>query len=265
MKKETYESLEQFLYRIAQPVDRNICKDEESKTGKESFCGSSSLEESIQIARDGKDVESVLLGIDSICGNGNEISSVYDVAGGCVDIGSYLTNDPCCMIDFVSQNNQRMVDVYIDPCENGGVGSDVFRNKSIVAASLVDKLESDGYRCRVVVMLRVDASRANKGIYYAEICIKNYHQNLSIGQIVGCCSQSFFRRIGFAWIERMFAEDECNASDYGYGRSYPLKDNEIDNNTIVVSNTNSGGIYNSIDDAKQSVTKLINNYKLKNS
>lgn len=77
---------------------------------------------------------------------------VWDVVGGSVDIGAYVSGVPECMMEFVEapSTEEKFVDIHFSSGVNAGVTDEEMAQSGAAVAALVDALEASGKRCRVV-------------------------------------------------------------------------------------------------------------------
>ena len=196
IKSFKYASLEAFL-AVAGKKSENEYAD---SNGRDSgFYGSETFEQGVEIVRHGVNVDQVALHLSGLTPGGNRttIEVQHDVAGAVVDIGAYLEGVPENMMDFPIVEDVKFIDVVISTNDLAHVPVSVFNNKAIGTAYLVDKLENDGYRVRLIAL----GASGNVGrlseIEAVSVVIKDYNEALSVGQISGACSSAFFRRLIF--------------------------------------------------------------------
>lgn len=243
-----YKNLEQFIADIStKDYPRNSSESENEK-----WSGSESVETAIEEAREGLNLGEVDLGIVRNEQLHDYINrATYSVAGGTVDIGKFLTGEPECMIDFQTEDAMRFVTLNADICEHCGIGSAIFKRKSIAIACLVDELENNGFRVKLNVCCNIDFSSRSGGRLkrlIGMVTVKDYQQKLSIAQITGCVSQGFFRRLMFCFIEKYTPFDP----DPGYGRP---GDDYKDIEGVILKNTENGMPLNNEADIKKYVEK----------
>lgn len=133
------------------------------------------------------------------------IELVYDVAGGSVDIGAYLSGAPDCMIDCrltPDPRGGRVLPIRI----SAGVSSDWSTEAMGIAcaavAQAVDSAEQAGIRCEVVVSFAASNPWTEKqGDFVIDVVVKAASDPLDLPRIAGMMHPSALRRIVFGWME----------------------------------------------------------------
>ena len=217
--------LYQFEAWLGEEKNTKTTNTESSDNGA-SFCGSDSIEHSLQIAREGDPeiVKYVQEHSQRILMEKKEmIDAPYDVhrdvEGLYHDVGLYLMGEP---ESFYNEKDtlipDKCLDVHLVCSYNCSTDEDDVKNniKYIVAA--ISVLEMSGHRVAVHGWWHSaqDSGHANNNIYKL---IKDYRQPMNLATLVGITHPGFFRRLTFRIKELM------GADDWGYGTSYGKHDN----------------------------------------
>lgn len=210
-----FESLEAFIEHCDSCPKERITR---GGSGGESFnfYGSNSYEEGREIVRHGVNVEKIDLQIKNLkeISNRVTIDIEHGVSGAVVDIGAYLEGTPECMMDFPLVQDVKFIDVVISTNDLGGVPYQVFDNKAIGTAYLVDKLENSGYRVRLTALGASSNVGRENALDAVSVVIKDYNEPLAIGQISGACSAAFFRRLVFRHREKVYGDADGSTCEY---------------------------------------------------
>jgi hypothetical protein len=208
-KTMTYGSLEEFISDISTDDFDNHCVKHNLK---KSWSGVSSFKEAVQIAREGLEVERINLDMSNFKHEQVVTETHYDVSGATVDVGTFLSGVPECMLNFTQASNPKMVTIYVDARENGGASDDIFTDKAKAISCLVDELESRGIRVCLNVFT---ASYIKTTDMVLVVNVKKHHETLSISQIAGCCSIPFMRVLNLTWKDKYFTRSLLG-DEYGF-------------------------------------------------
>jgi hypothetical protein len=261
-----FDSIEQYISNLN--PEKVLPFAESSKDVRlKSFTGTTSFNESVEIARSGYQVESVKIVIDKLNNNLITTEQNYrnEVCGAYVDIGMYLGGEPECMVTFDEQEVVKYIDVLVMMNESCEVSTNQYMNKGIATACLVDYLESNNYRVRLRGM---KYNRIFGKIFTEKITIKEYNQSLSIAQIMGVLHSGFYRRIAFRHLEERCAEHGLDPNKDGYGFSVPLAaiSKEVIGDAIVIPSQSSGVLdWSKQDKVKWNVEKLVKEFMARNT
>lgn len=201
-------------------------KERESYNNGKSFAGTSSVEESLQIAHDGdpaiikyvqEQAKQILLEKKDMIDAPYDVHR--DVEGLFHDVGLYLMGEP---ESFYNEKNtlipDKCLDVHLVCSYNCNIDEDDVKEniKYIVAA--ISVLEMSGHRVAVHAWWHShqESGHPNNNIYKQ---IKDYRQPMNLAMLVGISHPGFFRRLTFRIKELM------GADDWGYGHSYGKMDN----------------------------------------
>lgn len=158
----------------------------------------------------------------------------YDAAGERPDIGRFLSGDPACMMRHGHPKGHKpVITLVIDVAAVGMVTAQQMANFGAAVVAAVDKIESAGRRCAVLVSM---ASRADRELIVPTWVIKNPEDPVDLAALAYAIGHpAAWRRLGFAIYERSpFSEGDW----YGYGKACATEvDHLIDPspNTLIVS------------------------------
>ena len=137
--------------------------------------------------------------------SGNEVE--FDITGDYLDVGRALSGEPEA---FGSMRDGSIINDFCSIVVNGnaycGTDASEIDVKAQRITRLVDMLESNHVRCRVVVIY------SNK-CAHAEIIVKQYGDTLDIDDVSVATSSDLFRRVWFKFAER------SKTLNSGYGRA----------------------------------------------
>lgn len=142
----------------------------------------------------------------------------YALSGDYVDVGRYLSGEPECMVDYNGHDNARFIDITI---RTGRVWFTpqrvVFQYYSHVL-DLIDKLESEGTRCRIRLGGEYTHTTGNRQIKYS-VDFKGYGEPLNLAQLAGLLlNDTFYREVTLAAI----GADGFRSNDSRYRQFEPL-------------------------------------------
>jgi hypothetical protein len=228
---ESVEALTEYIAKTDR-ADRNI-EHTSSKNGSNSFCGGDTLANAHKHTREGHPdtlakVEKAVAAIREIACPENISAWVTsrEVIGDCWDMGEVLAGVPECAID--TQPYQRRQDASIETdqvlsialgiCVSANVTPAAIQRRGAALVALVDALEHFGVRCEVRIELGSWWNQAGKDdseYSLMSLLLKEADQPLEISRLAYIAAHAgFFRRIGFAWMERL----QDVKVQYGYGK-----------------------------------------------
>jgi hypothetical protein len=260
--KLNFESVEQCLDYAAQPLPSFVTQlSKEISEHRTEFCGSESYEHAMQIAREGINLDKIQAAMTELNLGMKQQEQAYSVSGAYVDIGTYLGGEPECMVTFQESEEVKFVTIKFLFSENANVSAETFTNKVVVLASIIDRLETIGYRVRLIASCRCNSERSNpKFKFNMDVVVKDYKDNMSISQISGCVSVSFFRRIMFRIIEHIFSKFSLDANDYGYGKSTDWIDEDIDD-SLLIGKSGRPHNFSNKKELKNIINSILSNYE----
>lgn len=157
-----------------------------------------------------KEFASMYDSISNIVAPKNNTTSVYDVVGGFVDIGAFMSGEPECMVDFMPDHSRgKSVTLAIQFNDCGGITAQQLLYKGAVACCVAETLNALGVSTRIVLVCWNRMSRGEKSL--VTITLSDYGQRFDVYQLSGTASApNFWRRILFAYLYKYYSN--CGAS-----------------------------------------------------
>lgn len=193
----------------------------QSITGDYSFTKTNSFEESMDILLHGWEhgTREIKRELDAKHVNVSaKTKNVYDVHGYQCSVPMYLNNVPTNMIRKQNvMRKDKIINIYKSINYACGVNAKIITKESVKVLQLVNRLENQGYRVNLHIVLCVDDRKACKK-FVMVIPIKKSNQRLNIKQVAyPLCHASMLRRTMFAVIERTTEHNnEQMARLYGF-------------------------------------------------
>ena len=114
------------------------------------FYGVSSGRQAVKLARDGVPIVDAMAGVDvSALSSVRDMLSIrYDVSGGQVDVGRYLTGEPECMWDFVDESNRtnRVITIVSNLTSPARVSTAAFERRGRQVVALINAIDQAGFQ-----------------------------------------------------------------------------------------------------------------------
>lgn len=257
----SYDNINDYLeYLTTTPKDPKRYNSSEDN-GKD-FTGTESFDEAVDRCRYGdqesaNEVKALQNKINDLQDTIMTIRQTYEnsVQGFIPNVPNHLMGLPTSMIHStrVTQKS-KIVNIVINLSASGGVSKDSIQERAVLYASSVDALEKQGYRCNVWVSVT-----ATRDSYYAVnfVKVKSDNQPMNLYMMSFPMSNpSFFRRLGFRWIELL----KKDLTGDGYGKpntdEYKIKQyaKEMLGQDVFVLNVTEGGM---------TLVDVVNNLKQK--
>lgn len=180
---------------------RRASNDTDSHTVK--FSGSDNLNHAIEIATHGINLDKIEANINAIQSTDSyEMKQRFDVSGGEVEMGLYMTGVPECMIEFELIEENKYINVLISLCESHRVKAPAIQRRAAAICSIVQQLEQANYRVKLTLAIgngQMDEFNPVGNVILIDI--KHYQDNLPLSRLAGVLHSSFFRRIVFMYWE----------------------------------------------------------------
>lgn len=225
-QKEHFESISQFLNTINSRQKNNVMRYENSsETGSDSFTGTKSYKEATELLEKGWD--SVLPKIKEkfeVAVKHNENGAI-NRRRTCNHVVGYAPNVPNAIMglpnSMIYQHKEpqkvKVVSIVYAPDANCGTDADTFIKAGIVVLNIVNKLELQGMR--VKLMITPMDSYSNHTFVSCTVDVKDYREQLDLKKIAfPIANPSMLRRFGFKWLET-FPELTEDGFSGGYGRT----------------------------------------------
>lgn len=176
-----------------------------SKTGSYNFTGTNSYEEAVNLFRNGWKEMAAKLNkklnqkINSTV-YGTQRKQVYSQAGYQVSVGRYLQGNPCNMINIVNKPiKQKVIEINKSIDYNASTSKEKILDESVKALQIVSKLESQGMRVKLNIVL---GSMTKSFGFVIKVCIKNSNERFNVSKMAfPLVNPSMLRRLMFKFIE----------------------------------------------------------------
>lgn len=122
------------------------------------WSGTSTFDEMMPLARNGwsdgrKTVMPIADYLSDLIGSRIMLpTQSWNVAGGSVDIGKFLTGEPDCMLDFTSKTAEgagKIISINMNVSASWHVDKDAIKNRGAAVCALIDLLHQSGYTCEL--------------------------------------------------------------------------------------------------------------------
>lgn len=246
-------------YNYLKNTPRRKGADDSSESNDRHFTGTDSLDEAYNLMLYGDEElfseiasKKNKIDITKILGNKiNRNTNFNDIVGFQADVPAFLKGVPTNMINqHPKKISQKVLNIFIDGACSCGMSKEKIQECGVIYASVIDMLEKIGYRCNVYM---TEFSTYNNYKYGSLVRIKTDREPFNLKKLAfPIAHTSFFRRLGFKWIESCDLDVRAIGSDptqHGYGR--PLDDNKekkkileqyLKIKAIVLSKQNSGKV-----------------------
>lgn len=196
----TFNNVQEFKDRIADPKNHY-------NAGLSSGCGARSVEHAFEIAAQGwtekmpKATEVVGQVMQSI-GDRIDLTPkvIMDVQGSVVDIGSYMTGEPECMMSFPLTDecrNDKVLKVLLDPGASSGYSEEYLATRAAAVSALLDVLQMLGHALEIWVASPV--AEGSIRIHATVTKINEAGRHVSLQDIMYWCGHpSLLRRMVFS-------------------------------------------------------------------
>lgn len=201
-------------------------------------------ETSLRLARFGwpDGLKKMLSGMEVLRIEGKSRTRINDVCGDFPNVGRFLSGMPNCMSRRVVQDGLRrpIIRIDINCTYSASVRSERIINLGAGIATVIDEIESSGYRVEVVVyyLSKMDGKHVGPSVI-----IKHADQALNMADLIFYMAHpTALRRLAFAHWETVISASEM---PYGYGsvsnREY-TKAQQEDKNLVAIDSLNSAAL-----------------------
>jgi hypothetical protein len=144
----------------------------------------------------------------------------FDYSGDSVDMGRYMSGDPECMIDYVTEPQARMgrvIKVMVNVANSAMIDADQIVQRGVVIVALLDVLKKLGLGVELWTEMAISDKGVDKGNRFSQLVkIHDSAEMLDVDSTMFAIAHpSMLRRIGFGSIEQGVRKDLVNGS-YGY-------------------------------------------------
>lgn len=125
----------------------------------------------------------------------------HDVSGAYVDVGTYVTGAPECMVDFEADKRQaRFARLVVNVCYHGGTYTEHVIARGVAITAAIDAIEARGIRCDVDVVMTVRGR--DSALWTAGVNVKLAHEPLQLERVVFAVAHPcMLRRLCFGVME----------------------------------------------------------------
>ena len=227
-----------------------------AKTTDNEWSGTPSLASAVKLATDGwhdvrpkvqemfNQLESQLsLAMDE------QFSIRYDFAGDSVDMGRYVSGDPECMMDYVTEPQARMgrvVRVLVAGIASAYVTPEQIQARGVAVCALIDVLHKLGVGIELWTEQCYNRPKGNGDKYSMLVKLHDSQDMIDIDDIMFAIAHpSMLRRIGFGGVEQMQWANEYTNSGYGTPSDMVCGDLLGGDADVVVEKLQNGGRWGS--------------------
>jgi hypothetical protein len=195
--------------------------------------------------------------------SGQGIPPEDDVAGGVLDVPSFVAGDPChydCDPEDAS-GQARIIRIIIPLSVNWAVEANILVNRGAAIASVVDSLEARGQQVEVIAFSGHGTSRGQANVRFT---VKQAGEHLSTDRLAAAlCHPATFRRLCFAGVESLggLTEGKFEVDPIRSGYGSPVTSTTLDfepAGTIVFPLLHSTREYSTPQAAKATITQVFN-------
>lgn len=218
-----YRSLNEFLRYIEKNEDVKT-NSHSSHTGNESFTGTASFEDAIQLLKDGAPEiieglkKHVKLSIAELAKELNTLPQGYvaDVVGLFFDVSKVIDGEPEAWLrEPWDKEKKPRIKVPISGSYNANVDKEtIIKNASKIIA-LIKALEDNNFEVEAIMVFPASDSCTSGKHANSSVIIKGFDENFNWNKLSAMLHPSFFRRLMFRDLELMFPTSLSG----GYGRT----------------------------------------------
>lgn len=197
----------------------------------EAFTGTKSFEEAVELMKNGwqdmaRNLTNKLKAVEKDVTVMTRRKTVYDVAGYQCSVPRFLQGLPNSMVRTTNVPvKQKVITVVKNISYSYGVKKDEIIEESIKAMAVVKKLEAQGYRVNVDIILGTSAGMGTteEGNFGVRVRVKGANERLNVSKLAfPLVNPSMLRRLMFRWIE--VYPEVTKRFVYGYGRPWGNSD-----------------------------------------
>lgn len=226
---DIFNSIDEYVKFLENPSNEKSDRRNSSKDKDNSFTGTKSYEEAIELLKYGDDEtlkiikqNSREMKIDKLIGNNiNKKETYYNVVGYQPCVPLYLNGVPTCMIcEKKNKSDLRVLNIFLNYCVNANITAKELQRIGTIHAIILDVLEKKGYRINLYVG---QVSCCNNYGYRNDtetimpiIKVKTDKEPLNLKKLAFTIAHpSMLRRIGFKYTE--VCDSTYDFTHCGYG------------------------------------------------
>lgn len=191
------------------------------------FCLTNSYEEAINLLRNGWKEKINFIKLATISKTTNYKKRIISNPVGFIpNVPNAIQNIPNAMFADIGKKPNNFINIFYSISQNAGTAAKDMQNASILMLKAVQILEQQNIRTKLTV-----SPIAIKGMQQYICCgltLKNYNEPINLYKMLfPMCHPSFFRRIGFRYLETC----PCEIEQFFYYGTYgiPLEAHELQN------------------------------------
>lgn len=224
-----FDSLKEFYdYLCVTPFNEAFrWSNHASVSGSESFTKTKNFEEAVELFKNGwSDIASMLVQklkvIESKTETMMKQKNTLSVAGYQAIVPMYLNGQPNNMLNKkMVPVKQKVITLNKSIDYNGEISTEQIINESIKAMQIIKKLEAQGYRCNLNIVL---GSSERSKAFYIKVRIKSANEKMNVSKLAfPLVHPSMLRRLFFRFIE--VYPNVTKDFTYGYGK--PAKSSDL--------------------------------------
>lgn len=245
---EVFESLHEMVdYAIATPMDKRKASDEQGPW-RTDWAKSESLQDSVDMAHTGyaevrPQVESLMEIMEERLAErfGNRFVTQYAVAGGTVDIGKFVTGEPECMLEWVSEpaaSMGRVVKVAVAGTASSSIDPEDMVRRGTAVVALLDTLHKLGVGLELWWDSTISGSDSTD--HSTVVKLHDSSNPLDIDDLMwAVCHPSMLRRVTFAVQERSKTA-KAQGVGGGYGKPSTMGITKVQDFDVVIEKLQDG-------------------------
>ena len=195
--------------------------------GRKEWSGTSSLDEACDLALHGwdekrPDVDKLFAQLEADIASAMDepFTTYYAHSGDSVDMGRYMSGDPECMMDYVTEPQARMgrvIKVMVNVANSARITPKQIMDRGVVVVALLDVLNKLGVGVELWTEMAIADKHVDEGKRFSQLVkIHDSSEMLDVDSTMFAIAHpSMLRRIGFGSIEQGIRKDLSNGC-YGY-------------------------------------------------
>lgn len=213
---DRFYSLDEFIETSINTPRTNESRGNSSESNGKDFCGTETMEETLEIAENGYELDKISAELEGIrSAERYELNQSFQVSGSEVDLGMYMEDIPECMVEFDMIEAKKFVNLIIGVVESAGISDEQIMHRAVAVCSIIDRLESQNYRVKLSLSIANINFSTNGHKNFTYVDVKGYKEPMSIAHMAGILHTGFYRRLIFR-----YWEGHKNFNSYsGYGRT----------------------------------------------
>jgi hypothetical protein len=245
------------LAEAARFAEANPNKQSSAKQTDTEWSGTATLDEAVNLAVDGwhavrPEVQRLFDSLESQIATAmdEQFTVRYDYSGDMVDMGRYVAGDPECMVDYVTEPQERMgkvVRLMVAGIASAYVKPEQIRARGVAVCALIDVLHKLGVGIELWTEQCYHHPAGEQDAYSMLVKLHDSADMMDIDDIMFAIAHpSMLRRIGFAGVEQM--EWSSAYIRNGYGRVANMRCHDIVGDVdVTIEKLQNGGSWGSED------------------